>query len=249
MRVVFDIGHGSDTWPPSKGVYLPDGGSFAEHDFNSAVAMKAKELAERNGIEVLLSQEPYKPCVVLGSRVAWINAQHTQKPIDCLVSFHANASENKKASGWGVFHWYNSVNGKRLAELWAKNAKTLLPIPQWGTGIWQCKPGEWTNFDIVRRPVMPCILIEHFFFTNYDELKKCNTPEFIALAAEVTVRTLCDYVGKTFEKEEPVLEYKRVIQQYCGFSNPDGVWEWTDKHPHVKELYRKWAESYRSCLK
>ena len=246
MRVVFDIGHGSDTWPPAKGVNLPGGGSFAEHDFNSAVAMAAKMLAEKQGFEVLLSQEPCKPNVVLGSRTAWVNSQHSKNPIDCLVSFHANASDNKKASGWGVFHWHSSANGKRLAELWAKYAAQLLPIPQWGTGVWECKPDSWANFDIVRKPVMPCILIEHFFFTNIGELQKCNTPEFIALAAEVAVRALCDYVGVPFKEDDPVVEYKRIIHQRCGFSHPDGVWEYLDKHPHAADLYRKWSESYKT---
>ncbi len=247
MRVVFDIGHGSDTWPPAKGISLPGGGSFAEHDFNSAVAVKAKELAEKQGFEVLLTQSPGKPCVTLGSRTAWVNAQHAKKPIDCLISYHANASDNKKASGWGVFHWYNSANGKRLAELWAKHAKALLPIPQWGTGIWQCKPGEWTNFDIVRKPVMPCILIEHFFFTNLDELKKCNTPEFIALAAEVVVKALCDYAGIIFKTHDPTQEYKRIIQEHCGFSHPGGVWDVIDKyHPYPEALLQRWSNSYNT---
>ncbi len=245
MRVVFDIGHGSDTWPPAKGVNLPGGESFAEHDFNSAVAVKAKELAEKLGFEVLFTQEPGRACVTLGSRTAWVNNQHVKKPIDCLVSFHANASDNRKASGWGVFHWHSSANGKRLAELWAKYAKDLLSIPQWGTGIWQCKPDvKWPNFDIVRKPVMPCILIEHFFFTNFEELAKCNTPDFIALAAEVAVRALCDYVGVTFKADDPVAGCKRIIQQHCGFSYPQGVWDVIDKHPHAHALYRQWADSY-----
>ncbi len=246
MRVVFDIGHGSNTWPPSKGVRLPDGTEFAEHNFNSAVALKAKALAEKQGIEVLLTQQPYSPEVKLGTRCDWVNAEHRKKPIDCLVSFHANASDNSKASGWGVFHWHTSAKGKRLAELWAKYAKELLPIKPWGTGIWQCVPDTWSNFDIVRKPVMPCILIEHFFFTSFDELRKCNTPRFIGLAAEVTVRALCEYAGIEYKPEDPVAEYKRIIQEHCKFDNPQGVWEVIEKyHPYPVGWLQKWADSYR----
>ena len=246
MRVIFDIGHGSDTWPPSKGVKLPDGTEFAEHTFNSAVAMASKILAEKQGFEVLLTQQPNSPEVRLGTRCEWANAEHRKKQVACLVSFHANASDNKKATGWGVFYWHSSAKGKRLAELWAKYAAQLLPLPRWGTGIWQCKPDSWSNFDIVRKPVMPCILIEHFFFTNFDELKKCNTPEFIALAAEVTVRALCEYVGIPFQGAGPVTGYKMAIQERCKFSHPEGVWEYLDKHPYAADLYRKWAESYKT---
>lgn len=193
MRIVFDIGHGTDT--KGKGV-----DNFKEHDFNSAVALKAKELAEKQGFEILFTQQPYSPEIKLGQRCDWVNAEHRKKPIDCLVSFHANASyTNPQATGWGVFYWHNSTKGKRLAELWAKYAE-VLPIPKWGTGIWKCEPNTWTNFDIVRRPVMPCILLEHFFFTNQSELEKCNTPEFIQLAAEVTVKALCEYAGKEYRE-------------------------------------------------
>lgn len=246
MRVVFDIGHGSNTWPPSKGVKLPDGSEFAEHTFNSAVAIRAKELAEKQGFEVLFTQQPYSPEVKLGARCNWVNNEHKKKPIACLVSFHANASANSKASGWAVFHWYNSTNGKKLAEMWAKYAKQLLPNKQYGQGIWQCKPGTWTNFDIVRKPVMPCILIEHFFFTNFDELQKCNTPRFIDLAAEVTVRALCEYAGVAFRLADPVEEYKRIIQEHCKFDNPQGVWDVIEKyHPYPVGWLQKWADSYR----
>jgi len=247
MRVVFDIGHGSNTWPPSKGVRLPDGTEFAEHNFNSAVAVKAKELAEKQGFEVLFTQQPYSPEVKLGPRCNWVNNEHKNKPILCLVSFHANAAADKKASGWGVFHWHNSTNGKRLAELWAKHAKTILPIKAWGQGIWQCVPGTWSNFDIVRKPVMPCILIEHFFFTNFDELKKCNTQEFIEKAAEVTVRALCEYAGVEYKEptKNTIEEYKRIIQAHCRFSNPQGVWDVIEKyHPYPEALLMQWAKSY-----
>ncbi|NLM72585.1 MAG: N-acetylmuramoyl-L-alanine amidase [Clostridiaceae bacterium] len=259
MRVVFDIGHGSDTWPPSKGVWLPDGSGFAEHDFNSAVAIKARELAEKQGFEVLFTQQPYSPEVKLGPRCNWVNEEHKKKPILCLVSFHANASSNVKAAGWGVFHWHNSTKGKKLAELWAKYARNMLPIGVWGTGIWQCVPGTWSNFDIVRKPVMPCILIEHFFFTNFDELKKCNTPEMIDLFAQVTVKALCEYAGIEYKeevkeepKEEPkedskdlIEEYKRIIQERCRFSNPQGVWDVIEKHhPYAEALLMQWARSY-----
>lgn len=198
MRVVFDIGHGTDT--KGKGV-----GNFKEHDFNSAVAIKARELAEERGFEVLYTQQPNSTEVRLADRCDWVNAEHKKKPILCLISFHANAASNTSANGWGVFHWHNSTKGKQLAELWAKYAKEILPIGQWGQGIWKCEPNTWTNFDIVRKPVMPCLLIEHFFFTNPDELKKCNTPEMIDLFAEVTVRTLCEYAGVDFEVSEKIM--------------------------------------------
>lgn len=210
--VVIDIGHGANTYPPSKGV-----GNFAEHNFNSAVAIKAKELAEHNGFTVLFSQQPYADEVPLNSRSAWINAQHRASPILCLLSIHANAGGN--ASGHDVFHWHKSKNGKRLAQIWNKYAKEKLPIPQHGQGIWESKPGNF-NFHMVRETAPPAIIAEHFYYTNPEELKKCNTPEFVNLAAEVAARTICEYAGVTYKEPaqsggggNPGVDYKKLYEE------------------------------------
>jgi N-acetylmuramoyl-L-alanine amidase len=260
VRVVFDIGHGANTWPPSKGVNNPDGTSFAEHDFNSAVAIKAKELAEKQGFEILFSQQPYAADVKVSKRCDWINSEHKKKPILCVVSFHANASGDKTATGWGVFHWHNSSKGKQLAELWSKYAKSLLPLKPWGTGVWKCEPGTWTNFELVRKTAMPCILAEHFFFTNFSELRKCNTPEFIEKAAEVTVRALVEFAGMKYK--EPQIsgivkpksgagEYEQAID-ILGKEFGIGVAYWKQKQDidiYFAELMIKIASRYGDIKK
>jgi N-acetylmuramoyl-L-alanine amidase len=200
IRVVFDIGHGADTWPPSKGVYLENGGSFAEHEFNYKVAMAAKALAEFNGIDVFFTQQPNSKDVPLNDRGALIKSEHDREPFDCLLSFHANANSDKSANGYGVLYWHTSTLSKKLAEIWNKNAKACFNISAWGSGLWESKPNHWSNMYILRTTPMPAILMEHFFFTNPGELAKCNTPEFIAIAAEVAVKTVCEFTGVGFRK-------------------------------------------------
>lgn len=211
-RVIFDIGHGTDT--KGKGV-----GDFREHDFNSAVVLKTKELAERQGFEVILTQEPYSTETPLRERINYANEVHKQNPTLCLISFHANAAANTKATGWGVFHWHTSTKGKRFAEIWAKQAK-ILPIKQWGQGIWECKRGTWTNFIIVRDPVMPCLLIEHFFFTNPEELKNCTAPEMINQFAEVTVRAMCEFARTEYKEKDASTKLKGI------YADADNISPW-----------------------
>lgn len=43
-----------------------------------------------------------------------------------------------------------------------------------------------------------------------------------------------------------IMEYKQIIQENVGFSNPDGVWQIVDQHLYAKDLYRQWAESYKT---
>ena len=45
--------------------------------------------------------------------------------------------------------------------------------------------------------------------------------------------------------KDEVAGYKDVIQKRVGYSKPEDVWKLLDAHPYAKDLYRKWAESYR----
>jgi N-acetylmuramoyl-L-alanine amidase len=193
-RIVLDIGHGSDTYPPSKGI-----GSFAEHSFNSAVGIAAKALAEYNGFTVLLPQLPNSKEIPLKQRSAWINAEHHKSPILCLLSIHANAGPGNP-SGHDVFYWHTSANGKRLAEIWQRHAKAVLPIP--AHGIWESKPGSF-SFHIIRETLPPAILAEHFYFTNPVELARCNTSAYVDLCAKVAVQAICEYAGVAYKEPAP----------------------------------------------
>lgn len=210
--VVFDIGHGSDTWPPSKGVELPGGDFFAEHTFNSEVALMARDLAEFNGFEVILSQPPFSPEVSLSERVAAINDHHAHDPVLCLLSFHANASNDSDASGHGVFHWYTSSNGKKLAEIWDTNAVEELHNGRWGSGVWKCIPETWSNYYIVRYTAMPAILLEHFFYTNFNELRVCDTEDYKKACAITAVKTICEYAGVEYIHPDDTMTCDEVLE-------------------------------------
>lgn len=231
-RVIFDIGHGSDTWPPSKGVNIPGGGYFAEHDFNSDVALLAKKIAQYNGFEVIFSQEPYSPDTPLNNRSKLANEEHKKSPVLCFISFHANASSNNpNATGHGVFHWYTSDKGKKLAQIWDKIASEDLQNGRWGSGIWVCQPGTWTNFHVVRSTDMPAILLEHFFYTTFKELAECNTPEYKMKCAKVAVKTICEFAGVTYRdplddtKNNIIGEVSATVEQAQSWARSKGASE------------------------
>ena len=43
-----------------------------------------------------------------------------------------------------------------------------------------------------------------------------------------------------------IAEYQREIQKNCRFSYPEGVWAVLNTHPHASDLYKKWADSYKT---
>jgi hypothetical protein len=51
--------------------------------------------------------------------------------------------------------------------------------------------------------------------------------------------------GEPAYAEDEIARYKAIIQEHCKFSDPAGVFALTDKSPWARDLYRKWAESYR----
>ena len=212
-RIVLDIGHGINTI--GKGV-----GTFREHNFNSAVGVAAKGLAEYNGFSVLLPQLPYSKDIPLQQRSAWINAEHRKSPILCLLSIHANAGQGNP-SGHDVFYWHTSANGKRLAEIWQRHAKAVLPIP--AHGIWESKPGSF-SFHIIRETLPPAILAEHFYFTNPVELARCNTSAYVDLCAKVAVQAICEYAGVAYKEPAPSGGEGKVYRVQVGaFADKDNA--------------------------
>lgn len=194
-RIFLDIGHGSDTRENGGGKFVvkPNGEVFEEHDFNSNVAIVIKEKLEKLDYKVDLFQQPHSPEIGLRERTRFINSEHQKEPYLIVISLHANASNNKDAHGFGIFHWHNDNDGKTFAEIWAKHAQNDLDIGSWGQAVWKSIPNTWSNFHIIRESVPVAVLIEFFFFTNFAELEKCYTPEYIEKFADVTVKAVQEY--------------------------------------------------------
>lgn len=226
-RVFLDIGHGSDTYANGggKGIIKPNGELFQEHQFNSDVFLALqKELIEQ-GFEVDYKQAPHSKEIGLRKRSSYINLEHEKDPYLCVVSLHANAG-SPNAKGYGVFYWHNSEGGKRLATLWDKYAKEILDIKPWGQALWKCIPNTWSDFHMVRVPTPVCILVEHFFFTNFEELEKCNKPDYIKKFAKVTAKAICEYASVKYKEKEENREmtpWEKEIQESVEWAKKEKI--------------------------
>lgn len=202
--VIFDIGHGNDTYKKTGGKGVP---GLEEFNFNQAVVKYAKELAEYNGIKVFLTQPFDSPEVPLHERSNYANNTNA----NLLISFHANASGEPNASGHMAFYWHTSKNGKMLAEIWNKHAKEL---PNKELPITPCVPGTWTNFHIVRETKMPAVLLEHAFMTNTEDLKLLQSDSFRRICAKVAVKAVCEYLGIAYKEPTEEQEIKVDIKDF-----------------------------------
>jgi hypothetical protein len=189
MKICIDIGHGKNTYPPSKGIK-----DFAEFSFNNEVGKFAKEVLEYNGFGVYLSQPFDSDEVALKTRSNNIN----KEKCDIGFSIHADASSNKEATGHHAFYWHTSSKGKALAEIWLRHADETLSNKS--RGIRACVPDTWTNFHMTRETDCPFILMEHGYFTNEHERENLlKSPDFQKNCALVIGKTACEYFKMGFK--------------------------------------------------
>lgn len=198
-----DIGHGKNTWPPSKGINATGGvPGMAEHDFNAAVGTEVARLL-KGKLDVFEAQPANKNDVPLTTRTSLYNAEYKKNKKAIGMSHHGNANTNKKTNGFGVFYWKGSANGKKLAQMILAAYKKEFPgYPIWGTGIFESKIGDWTNFAILRDTAAPFVLIEWDFFTNDDARKRMLTDDYRKRCAKVAASAACDWHGVKFEEEK-----------------------------------------------
>lgn len=194
-KVGIDIGHGSNTYPPSKGVKV-GGELYAEHTFNASVAIELEKLLKVNGVDVYMAQKPFAQDVNLNNRT---DAYEKQK-VDMIYSIHANAGASS-AKGVGVFYWHKNNKGKKLADLIMEEVRKE-KLDVWGPGSRPSKVGDWTNFHMLRVPNknIPAILGEFGFMTNPEDFKKIfQNKKYIQQIAKISAKAICRYFGITYK--------------------------------------------------
>lgn len=196
-----DIGHGIDTFPPSKGIYK-NGKGYAEHSFNAKLGIAIKKLLEQNGHTVLLGQQPNAKDVPLRTRTNLYNS----KGVDLVISVHANYNASASVNGRCAFYWGTSSKSKSLAqaiinEIKAKGYSTH------GNGLHAGEIGSWTNLHINRETKMPAVLVEHGFMSgnkDFDLIFGSKQDEYIKDMAEADVRGIQKWLGQSFKGEASV---------------------------------------------
>jgi N-acetylmuramoyl-L-alanine amidase len=209
--VGIDLGHGKNTFPPSKGLYK-DGKAYHEHTFNANVGIQLDAILKRHGIKTYMAQKPFATDVPLTTRTNRYNREN----VDLIVSIHANAGVSS-AKGVASFYWYKDAKAKRLAEYYEDEARKAR-LKLWG-GARPSTKGDWSEFHMCREPYedgIPSILTENGFMTNSEDFQKIfKDPAYIKLMAEIHAKTVCRYLGITYKpetkKEENEMEKNAVV--------------------------------------
>ena len=114
---------------------------------------------------------------------------------DIILSFHLNS--DIKASGTETLYWHTSEKGKKLAGLIQKGLVGVLGLPDRGIKI-RRKPLDnadslnqrgWTMFKDTK---VPFVMLESFFITNDEDLKRGNEKK--AELAKAVVSVIKEYI-------------------------------------------------------
>lgn len=196
VKIGLDIGHGTNTFPPSKGVYK-NGKPYEEHDFNSALAVKVKNLLMLNGFGVIMAQQPFSLEVPLHER----GEIYEDAGADLVVSLHANWNFNSNTNGTCVFYWHTNSKGKALAQSVIDNLKADGDSAH-GNGLHASQVGSWTNLYITRALPMTSILIENGFMSgskDFDLIFGSKQSEYTDRRAKAITKAICKRYNKSFK--------------------------------------------------
>ena len=178
---IFDNGHGGII----DGVYQtsgkrspvwPDGSILYEGEFNRAIVDRLMKLCNDVGIDcvnLVNTQED----VPLSERTDKANDIYRQqrdkdgKP--CIyVSVHANGFGEEQANGWSVYTSEGETKSDKIAQILFEKSSDEFPDEYMRKDTRDGDSDKEANFWVLRKTVMPAILSENFFMTNYDNCHK-----------------------------------------------------------------------------
>lgn len=207
ILIAISDGHGMET-AGKRTPTLPDGTFMKENEFNSAVKKYLDVNLKRCGFKTLLVS-PGDADVPLKQRTDLAN----ENKADIYVSVHANAFDGKfddyDPSGVETYHYPNSVEGNKLAEIIHKHL--IKGTKQINRGV------KTADFHELRETNMPAVLVEAEFMDNLVGAKLLLSDSFRKEVATEVAMGICEYFNVPYLKDtiEPVTPIQMPI-----LSNP-----------------------------
>lgn len=234
-----DIGHGINTYPPSKGVP-----GLPEFSFNTAVGSETKRLLA--GKVPTYEAQPFKGNdVPLITRTNNYNARYNKNKKSIGISHHANANKNKDVRGFGVFYWHSSPAAEKLAKIILDEYKKEFPdretYPIWGTGLFPSVPKTWTDLHICRETSGIFVLVEWEFMTNPESLKLLKSSTYRKRCGRVAAKSVCRWYGIKWEDETEVVTANNptVERKLSGMKPKWSKWQWEEAAKIYKNAREK----------
>lgn len=232
MLICIDAGHAKNT----AGKRSFDG-ALLEYEFNRDVAKRLRSHLERHGIKTMFSCDlETEKDIALGTRCRTAN----NAKADLFISIHANAYGTtwNSANGWEIFYHKGSTNGKRLAECIQKESVPFLGLRNRGI--------KTDSLYVTKHTKMPAVLIEHGFYSNYNEMQTLRTDAFREKCAIADAKGLLSYLGIPWKEntaETANNDDIEIIKNKIGLEQQ--TIEYLQAYKYGKELIHKIANAVK----
>ena len=174
VMVMLDPGHGGKD-PGAIGI-----GRLREKDIVLPISLMVRQFLEQEGVKVKMTrQSDY--FVSLAGRTKMAN----QQGADIFVSIHANAINLRRQDVNGLeTYYYNS--GRRLAQTIHNRILRSVPIND--------RKVRKARFYVLRKSVMPAVLVEVGFVTGREDAPKLRSPRYRREMARAIAAGILDYI-------------------------------------------------------
>lgn len=169
-------------------------------------------------------------------RLSEVVKDSNQKRPSIHLSIHSNAGGGRGAE---VYCHRFGGEGEKLARAIYRELSPLTPTGDRGVKEGYSHYGTGKPLYELAYTAAPAVLVEIAFHDNPEDARWIMGN--MAAIAGAFSRAVATYFNTS---PVPFAEFKRIIQERCGFSNPEGVWKVVDTHPYPEALYRTWAQSY-----
>lgn len=204
--VYLDAGHGSIDPHTGKYVTAPSkmykhnrgefhgNGYFYEGVWNRRLTNLVAFKLEKLGISYKILSHDYLD-YSLPYRANTANWYYKNYKKGVVISNHSNASGVGTARGFEVYTTRGKTQSDTLAEmLWEQVTLLLSGRIRLRSDISDQDHDKEAQFYILRKTVMPAILVEHLFFDNYEDAKLLMDDYIVDMFAEAQVRAIIKFI-------------------------------------------------------
>lgn len=177
--VTIDPGHGGADWGATDGI--------KEKDAVLAISLKVAEILRVHGVRAVLTRNG-DYFVPLDDRVKISEQNRSQ----LFVSIHANYLNRPEARG--IETWIAPSRDSRLAVLIQSSIVRRLGAVDRGV--------KSARFLVLRKSVVPAVLVETGFISNQIECTLLKTPEYRYRMADAIARGILEYLGIQLKQQE-----------------------------------------------
>jgi len=173
---ILDNGHGGVIdgvyqTPGKRSPIWPDGTQLFEGEFNRSIVNRLVKMCNEAGIECvnLVDTQEDIPLDERTDKANDIYRKRLDQDGKCIyVSIHANGYSDETANGWEVYTSEGETKSDIAATILFDKAEKEFPNEYMRSGTYSDGDvDKESNFWVLIKTVMPAILSENFFMTNY----------------------------------------------------------------------------------